>query len=258
MKRALFLLSMAWVVTVLLLAGPTGYVHRPVSAATQSAAENQTLVHVVSVIDGDTIKVRVGGTIEKVRLLGIDTPETVDPRKPVQCFGKAASEKMKSFVLGQDVKLVADSTQGDRDKYGRLLRYVYLHDARATFVNGEMVKQGYAFSYRQYPTKLLAKFNGFEQYAREHNLGLWGSCPVQGAATKPTAPPHRRSTTSRAATGTSMAPVTQAATGSLTCAGKTTCGQMTSCTEAQFYLRSCGVSSLDGDHDGVPCEAICK
>ncbi len=137
------------------------------------------LFKVLKVVDGDTIRVDVRGNRESVRLLGIDTPESVDPRKPVQCFAKAATEKMKSFVAGKSVILVDENdTQGNRDRYRRLLRYVYLSDSRRTFVNGEMVKQGYAFSFRKYPTKMLEKFNNFEEYAREHNAGLWGACKV--------------------------------------------------------------------------------
>lgn len=147
------------------------------------AASQPPLFKAIRVVDGDTIVVDVRGNKETVRLLGIDTPETVDPRKPVQCFGKVASDKMKSLVEGKSVILVDDKTQGNRDKYKRLLRYVYLPDSVRTFVNGEMVKQGYAFSYRQYPTKMLEKFNLFEKYAREHNLGLWGSCPTETYST---------------------------------------------------------------------------
>ncbi|PIZ97330.1 MAG: hypothetical protein COX78_04670, partial [Candidatus Levybacteria bacterium CG_4_10_14_0_2_um_filter_35_8] len=124
----------------------------------ETEMDKQKLFRVVKVTDGDTIMVNVRGKNESVRLLGIDTPETVDPRKPIQCFGKAASDKMKSFVLGKYVRLVDDATQGNRDKYKRLLRFVYLPDSKATFINGEMVKQGFAFSYRQYPTKMLDKF----------------------------------------------------------------------------------------------------
>ena len=144
----------------------------------ETEMDKKKLFKVVKVVDGDTITASIRGKNETIRLLGIDTPETVDPRKPVQCFGKAASDKMKSFVLGKFVKLVDDPTQGNRDKYRRLLRFVYLPDSKATFINGEMVKQGFAFSYRQYPTKMLEKFNNLEKYARENNLGLWGSCPL--------------------------------------------------------------------------------
>jgi len=140
----------------------------------ETELDKQKLFKVARIVDGDTIKVNIRGKIESIRLLAIDTPETVDPRKPVQCFGKEATNKMKSFVTGKYVKLTDDKTQGNRDKYNRLLRYVYLDNG--TFVNAEMVKQGYASSYKQYPTKYLNDFNNLEKQARENNLGLWSSC----------------------------------------------------------------------------------
>jgi micrococcal nuclease len=139
-------------------------------------ASQPPLFQVLRVVDGDTILVDVRGNKEKVRLLGIDTPESVNPKEEVQCFSREATGKMKSFVANKSVILVDDRTQGNRDKYRRLLRYVYLPDAKRTFVNGEMVKQGYAFSYRQYPTLQLEKFNRFEEYARKNGLGLWSLC----------------------------------------------------------------------------------
>ncbi len=148
------------------------------SAYKETELDKKKIFKVEKVVDGDTIKVNIREKTETVRFLGIDTPEIVDRRKPVQCFAKAASDKMKSFVEGKYVKLIDDNTQGNRDVYHRLLRYVYLPDSKATFVNGEMVKQGYAFSYKKYPTKMLKRFNEFEKYAREHNLGLWGACPT--------------------------------------------------------------------------------
>jgi endonuclease YncB( thermonuclease family) len=213
----------------------------------------QSVFKVLKVVDGDTISVDVRGKKEVVRLLGIDTPESVDPRKPVQCFAKEATNKLKTFIDGKSVILVDDSTQGNRDKYGRLLRYVYLSDNVRTFVNGEMIKQGYAFSYKQYPTKMLDRFNSFEKYAREHNLGLWGACSsdemTSKASTKKSANLNTQKTDNVTDTEVS---------GRFTCSGKTKCGQMTNCAEAQFYLNSCGISRLDGDKDGVPCETLCN
>ena len=222
---------------------------------------------VLNVIDGDTIQVDVRGNKEVVRLLGIDTPESVDPRKSVQCFAKEAANKMKSFVQGKSVILVDEKiTQGNRDKYNRLLRYVYLPDSVRTFVNGEMVKQGYAFSYKQYPTKMLNKFNNFEEYAREHNFGLWGSCPLNITPTKKPILKTNSNPVYIAPTKQYIVPTSTSTSnsnsvgsgGGFTCSGKTKCGQMTSCAEAQFYLNSCGVSRLDGDKDGVPCETLCR
>ena len=139
----------------------------------ESDSDKKKMFLVTEVIDGDTIRVKVRGKSESVRLLAIDTPETKDPRKPVQCFSNEATKKMQSFVSGKYVKLVDDKAQGNRDKYQRLLRYVY--DGK-TFINRELVAQGFAFSYKQYPTKYLNEFNRLEQLAREKNLGLWNKC----------------------------------------------------------------------------------
>jgi micrococcal nuclease len=134
------------------------------------------LYKVISITDGDTISVSMDGKKEKIRLLAIDTPETKDPRKEVQCFGAKASQRMQDFVSGKYVRLEEDSNQPDRDKYGRLLRYVYLEDG--TNINAEMVKQGYAFAYIKYPTSQLDNMKNLEKSARESKAGLWDSCTV--------------------------------------------------------------------------------
>lgn len=136
------------------------------------------LVKVVRVIDGDTIEIEGG---ERIRYIGIDTPETVDPRKPVQCFGVEASLKNKELVEGKMVRLEKDIT--DRDKYNRLLRYVYVDD---TFINLELVKQGFAYSYSYPPDiKYQNQIVKAQQEAHEAKRGLWDLCPVQAAATIP-------------------------------------------------------------------------
>ena len=133
------------------------------------------LFFVSRVIDGDTIELENG---EKVRYIGIDTPETLDPRKPLQCFGKEASAKNKELVEGKQVRLEKDVT--DKDKYGRLLRYVYLGDPDqelTVFVNLELVKQGFAHSYTYPPdVKHQSEFVAAEGEARDANRGLWSSC----------------------------------------------------------------------------------
>lgn len=132
---------------------------------------------VVSVSDGDTITVKIAGKAEIVRLIGIDTPETKDPRKPVQCFGKAASAEAKKLLDGKAVRLEGDPTNSNRDKYRRLLRYVYLEDG--TLVNHYMIKNGYAFAYTLFPFTKLEEFRAAEREAREANRGLWGGCEVR-------------------------------------------------------------------------------
>lgn len=130
---------------------------------------------VTRVIDGDTIELENG---QRVRYIGMDTPETVSPSKPVQCFGKEASDKNKELVLGKKVRLEKDIT--DRDKYDRLLRYVYVGDL---FVNLELVRRGYAFSYTYPPdVKFQDEILSAQQQAREEKAGLWLSCPTEQGA----------------------------------------------------------------------------
>ena len=134
----------------------------------QNKSEIDT-VKVIRVIDGDTIEIEGG---ERIRYIGIDTPETVDPRKPVQCFGIEASAKNKELIEGKMVRLEKDIT--DRDRYNRLLRYVYVGD---TFINLELVKQGFAYSYSYPPDiKYQDQFLNPQQEAREASRGLWAAC----------------------------------------------------------------------------------
>ena len=140
-----------------------------------SASVSETF-KVTRVVDGDTIEIEGG---EKVRYIGIDTPETVDPRKPVQCFGVEASKKNKELVEGKTVRLEKDIT--DRDKYSRALRYVWADDL---FVNLELVKQGFANSYSYPPDiKYQKEFLAAETEAREAERGLWAACPIVATPT---------------------------------------------------------------------------
>lgn len=134
------------------------------------------LYQVVKFDDGDTIQVNMSNQNEKVRLIGVDTPETQDPRKPVQCFGKAASAFTKRLIGTNAVRLEADPENTNRDRYNRLLRYVYLPDG--TLVNAEIIKQGYGFAYTHFPFTKLETFRQLEATARKNNLGLWKDCQV--------------------------------------------------------------------------------
>ncbi|MBP9751494.1 MAG: thermonuclease family protein [Candidatus Moranbacteria bacterium] len=127
---------------------------------------------IVKVTDGDTIRVLMDGQGETLRLIGINTPETVDPRRPVECFGREASERAKEILSGSRVLLESDPTQGDRDKYGRLLRYVLLPDG--TNFNRKMIEEGYAYEYTYgAPYRYQAEFEEAERSAREARRGLW-------------------------------------------------------------------------------------
>ena len=139
-------------------------------------------VMVVRVIDGDTIVVALDGKNRTVRLLGIDTPEVVDPRRPVQCFGREASGRAKELLRDGWVRLESDPTQGDTDKYGRLLRYVSLQDG--TSVNKLLIKEGYAYEYTyKVPYAQQKAFKDAQRYARENKKGLWADGVCDGFAT---------------------------------------------------------------------------
>jgi micrococcal nuclease len=125
-------------------------------------------IKVEKAVDGDTVTLING---DSLRYIGIDTPEKLDERKPVQCFAEEASQKNRELVEGKEIKFYKDVTE--RDKYGRWLGYVYLMDD--TFVNLELVKQGYAFAYRYAPdNSKIEEFRAAEEYARTNKLGLWG------------------------------------------------------------------------------------
>jgi len=119
----------------------------------------------------------MNGTIEKIRMIGVDTPETKDPRKAVQCYGKSASAFTKTFIGENKVRLEADPTNTNRDRYNRLLRYVYLPDGR--LVNAEIIKQGYGFAYTFFPFTKLDEFRGYQKQAEANKSGLWGTCTVE-------------------------------------------------------------------------------
>lgn len=220
--------------------------------------QQKTLYDVVKVIDGDTIDVSINGKTERIRLIGVDTPETVDPRKPVQCFGQEASAKMHKLLDGKKVLLESDQSQGDKDKYNRLLRYVFTEEN--INVAQELISSGFAHEYTyNLSYKYQKGFKEAQQFAEKNALGLWApdACVTPTQITiyvPPTntpalqAPVYTEQTTSN----------TQTSTSSFTCSGKTKCGDMISCEEARFYYTQCGVGRLDGDKDGVPCEDLCR
>lgn len=148
----------------------------PIVPEIETASVPDGFVLVTEVVDGDTIVIvdpDDPDTAVRVRYIGVDTPETVHPTKPVQCFGREASSFNASLVEGMAVRLERDIS--DMDQYGRLLRYVYLEDG--TFVNLELVRQGYA-TLSTYPPDVAhaAEFQTAQHEAREAGLGLWSAC----------------------------------------------------------------------------------
>jgi micrococcal nuclease len=162
------------------------------STTTEKIIESKTpvskkiLYSVVKIIDGDTIDVLINDKVERLRLIGINTPETVDPRKPVECFGKEASNKAREILTDKKVFLESDTSQGDLDKYNRLLRYVFLEDG--TNFNLLMIKEGYAYEYTyQTPYKYQLEFKNAQKEATSNKVGLWGDvCQISGTVSVPT------------------------------------------------------------------------
>jgi micrococcal nuclease len=189
---------------------------------------------VTKVIDGDTIEIEGGQTI---RYIGIDTPETVHPSKPVECFGQEASNKNKELVEGKRIKLEKDVSE--TDKYGRLLRYVWVGDI---FVNDYLVRQGYAYVYTYPPdVKYNEQLVQAQQEARENNRGLWAGCPSEGESSPPEEGPPKIE---------------------IICSYNAyNCSDFSTHVEAQEVFEYCGgvnndIHRLDADKDGIACENL--
>ena len=129
---------------------------------------------VTRVVDGDTIVIDINGVQEKVRLIGINSPESVDPRRNFECYGIEASKYMKSIANGQYVQLEYDSSQDKRDKYDRLLAYLYLQDGQ--MLNKKMIADGYAYEYTyNKPYKYQKEFKAAQSIATYSDRGLWAA-----------------------------------------------------------------------------------
>lgn len=159
--------------------------HEPESTnSEQGEAQGENLHLVTKVVDGDTIDVNINGSIKRLRLIGLDRPETKDPRKSVECFGHEASKKTTELLLNQKVSLEADPSQGELDKYGRLLRYVHREDG--LFFNKWMIENGYAHEYTyNSPYTYQKSFKEAQKYATDNKLGLWAEGACKNFAVEP-------------------------------------------------------------------------
>jgi micrococcal nuclease len=159
--------ALAVVVTSCILAVTTGGCGGP--------ALDPGIARVIKVVDGDTLEVEVDTGRERVRLLGIDTPETVHPTKPVECFGPEASARMKQLAPpGTELRLERDTEL--RDRFGRLLAYAFLADG--TFINRSMVTDGFATTLPIDPNRAYRQdLSAAESEARDQGRGLWSACP---------------------------------------------------------------------------------
>lgn len=213
---------------------------------TASIPQIQTFL-VTRIVDGDTIEIE-GGKI--VRYIGIDTPETEHPTKGIECYGKEASKRNKQLVLGKKVELEKDISE--TDKYGRLLRYLWLN---GTLINEQLVAEGYALS-SSYPpdTKHQNRFLEAQKLARSEKRGLWDSfCDNWKEADTPV---------------NSNTPIPDSSSTSsclFSCSEPDKdCGDFATQIQAQTFFDCCGFTAnydpmkLDslGVGDGIPCESL--
>jgi len=203
---------------------------------------------VIKVVDGDTIAIQMDGQSQTIRLIGIDTPETVHPSKPVECFGVEASNKAKNVLAGVKVGIEKDSTQGTYDKYNRLLAYVILEDG--TNFNKLMIEEGYAYEYTYNSSyKYQNEFKLAQKQAQTNKLGLWadGVCKKEDV-NKPVTIQQTQPTNQN--------------TGDYTCSADVyNCSDFSTHDEAQNVYELCGgvnndIHKLDRDNDGLSCESL--
>lgn len=155
-----------------------------IETSNQKLPSSQEYFKVVRVIDGDTIDVFIEEKKERVRLIGLNTPEVVDPNRPAQCFGKEASDYAHKLLDNQQVHLVADPVAGDRDKFGRLLRYVYRTDG--LFIQEDIILRGFGFEYT-YRNQKYAKrsvLQSAQNIAKQSAEGLWSPNTCAGELKK--------------------------------------------------------------------------
>lgn len=190
---------------------------------------------VVGIADGDTLFLQTGWRQAKIRLAEIDAPEHS------QAFGEQSKQSLAGLALGKTVRVEPETI----DKYGRIVGTVF---AGGLNLNQEQVRRGMAWAYRQYLRD--PDYLRLEQEARRAKAGLWSA-----DREPPWQYRHERSGQDSAEPAN-----TKPSTGlaGFSCADKQYCGEMSSCEEAKFYLNQCGLSRLDRDRDGVPCESLCN
>ncbi|MDP2691207.1 MAG: S-layer homology domain-containing protein [bacterium] len=203
--------------------------------------------NVIKVVDGDTITVDIKGENTTVRLIGIDTPESVDPRKPVQCFSTQAKKKVEDLLNTAQVRLESDSSQSDKDIYNRLLRYVYLQNG--SFVNEVLIREGFAREYTyDKPYQYQAQFREAENEARIQGRGLW----AEDACVEESVPAEIQP----------IEPTSEIT--SIPDCGRNAynCGNFNTQAESQSVFEFCwkevgyDIHRLDRDRDGEACESL--
>ena len=203
-------------------------------AGINSDSGQEFIAKIITVLDGDTVLIRRGGRLVKIRLAEIDAPEKA------QAFGETSKRSLSDMVMSKQVKVASQAV----DQYGRMVAHL---TTNGLDVNAEQIRRGMAWEYSHFHSNktLIALQNEAKQFPR----GLW-------AQSNPTPPWEWRKL------HPSIQPVTVAASPiaqgpGTNCGNKKHCSEMSSCEEAKYYFAQCGVKILDGDGDGVPCEQLC-
>ncbi len=191
---------------------------------------------VIAVLDGDTLLVLRGGNPVKVRLAEVDAPEKAQP------YGTSAQKSLADMVMGKEIRVASRAV----DDYGRLVATVHVGGLN---VNHEQVRRGMAWEYSRFHSN--RELMALQREAQQARRGLW----AEAGAVEPSQWRKQHPGTARVV----AAPVPASATAHrAACGAKKYCSQMSSCEEARQYLAQCGIKTLDGNGDGVPCEKLCS
>lgn len=239
----------------------SGNLNRTVNATIVSnTSVDTTEAKVKAVVDGDTVDLENG---TRVRVVGIDTPETVDPRKSVQCFGVEASNKMKQLVTGKTIVLTKSAVGDSIDKYGRQLYYLSLDNVD---IGAKLIEDGYACAYTSYPHDRNDAYVALQQQAKIAKRGLWADSTCSGNAnTNSTTVTTNTNTSTLNNTNTTITNTrpTPMPTASCNCTNDLDCSDFASHAAAQEVYNCCmekvgyDFHKLDGnDNDGLACESL--
>ena len=160
---------------------PAGAVDSSADMALKPRGPVDTGARVIRVVDGDTLHVDIDGEDVDVRMIGINTPETVKPASPIECFGPEASAYAKRLLTGATVTIEYDASQGRTDRFGRTLAYVWIERPGADLLfNRLAVRGGYAYQYRYgRPYAWEREFVAAQKKAKAEKAGMWGACPAR-------------------------------------------------------------------------------
>lgn len=239
--------------------------------------EDQMTFKVLSVTDGDTIRIDYYGESTPVRFIGVDAPEINHSSEPVQCFGPEAKKYIEDKILDKQIRLEKEPKDDNEDTFDRLLRYVFLEDG--TNLIEQALKEGYLLenTYTQ-GYKYQDLYTNSQQEAKDSKVGFWDpqNCngdiytgtykekeeitPVESSVSAPAQQvvPSNSNVGGTAPSYVAPSAPQQKTSGSYVCDCGKACGKMSSCEEAYYQLNTCGCGARDNDKDGIPCESICR